>query len=178
MKASEWDSLLTWLFCRSRLRCGAAWIASLSIFCLVATYGALTVTDGKDDHFRYSTNQCVFKDDDGKDYYKGKGETPNGNFGKCDGRGVLVRNLDFGRNVDVIKIGIPIALSPFLLVMLNGGVLRTRKTATGLGMRWKTSATHKALDSTKRRRLAEHKSDQMEIELAQVMRELDNLLKT
>lgn len=182
MKLEELQRILVWFYNApdAIFRSTVSWLASFAILCLVITYGVQTVNSGSDDHFKYGVdNACVYKNP-GSDqpYWHVKGYTPVNNTGHCNGTGVLVRSTDYGKYFYILRNGTLIALSPFLLVFLNGGVLRSRKLV-GRGITSvKSSAVKKAIDATKGRRAAEARSDQMERDLALANRELDDLLKS
>lgn len=176
MEASEFDKLREWLFLSpSRLRNFANWAALIGTVALVIVYGGYTINDSIDDHFKYGAdNQCNYHEKGGY-YFHDEGYTPPNNFGHCH-MGVLLRDFTLSREIKILKVGLPIAFAPFLLVLLNRGVLRFRVTAKRGITSLKTSAVKKAIDSTTRAKLAEAKSDKMERDLAKANKELDKLL--
>ena len=186
MRAEELDKLLKFFFeNKSRLVNLASWVAAVGLVVLFIYTGAALLSDAHDDHFKYSDNQCTYKGDDGKLYWRDKGFTPPNNIGHCNATGVLVRSLSDGyhKNADVLKIGIPIVLAPWLLVFLNGGIIGFRVTARRGVTAVKTSALKQALSAHKSRKLTERKlesaearSIRMERDLEKAQDQLDKLL--
>jgi hypothetical protein len=107
MKADELDKLLSFIYeNKSRLVRFASWIATIGTLVLCLVYGVMTISDSRDDHFKYGENACVYKGENTSQYFwHDKGYKPVNMVGECNGTGVLIRGFDLGLHAARISCG-------------------------------------------------------------------------